>query len=48
LGRRDGFVSNSKVADDGLPNAFESLENITKKYAKVGLNIIDVVSSLGT
>jgi glutathione peroxidase-family protein len=44
LGRRDGFVSSRTAADDGLPSAFESLENITKKYAKVGLNIIDVVS----
>uniref|UniRef100_A0A2N9IP04 peroxidase n=1 Tax=Fagus sylvatica TaxID=28930 RepID=A0A2N9IP04_FAGSY len=48
LGRRDGFVSSRTAADDGLPSAFESLENITKKYAKVGLNIIDVVSSSGS
>uniref|UniRef100_A0A2N9J2U6 Peroxidase n=1 Tax=Fagus sylvatica TaxID=28930 RepID=A0A2N9J2U6_FAGSY len=39
---------NRTAADDGLPSAFESLENITKKYAKVGLNITDVVSSSGS
>ncbi|KAG9459818.1 hypothetical protein H6P81_004326 [Aristolochia fimbriata] len=48
LGRRDGLVANQSGANNGLPAPFETIPQITAKFAAVGLNITDVVSLSGS
>ncbi|KAB1227935.1 Peroxidase N [Morella rubra] len=47
LGRRDALVANQTGANNGLPSPFETLDEIIKKFANVGLNVTDVVSLSG-
>ncbi|GMY28938.1 peroxidase N-like [Fagus crenata] len=47
LGRRDGLVANQSGANTGLPSPFDTLDNITTKFANVGLNVKDVVALSG-
>ncbi|KAJ0020685.1 hypothetical protein Pint_31321 [Pistacia integerrima] len=46
LGRRDGFVANLS-ASNNLPSPFEGINEISKKFSDVGLNISDVVALSG-
>ena len=48
LGRRDGLVANQSGANNSIPTPFESLANITAKFAAVGLNPNDLVALSGT
>ncbi|XP_010257483.1 PREDICTED: peroxidase N-like [Nelumbo nucifera] len=47
LGRKDGLVANQTGANNGLPSPFESLDQITAKFAAVGLDLTDVVALSG-
>lgn len=47
LGRRDGVVANQSGANSAIPTPFDSLANITAKFAAVGLNMTDLVALSG-
>ncbi|XP_027349267.1 peroxidase A2-like [Abrus precatorius] len=47
LGRRDGLIANQSGANTSIPTPFESLANVTAKFAAVGLNISDLVALSG-
>nr|GMD42487.1 peroxidase A2-like [Ipomoea batatas] len=47
LGRRDGRTSNKEGAETNLPSPFGTLNDIVQKFARVGLNINDVVALSG-
>ncbi|TKY62528.1 Peroxidase 53 [Spatholobus suberectus] len=47
LGRRDGLIANQSGANSSIPTPFESLANISAKFAAVGLNTIDLVALSG-
>ncbi|MED6130436.1 hypothetical protein PIB30_000936 [Stylosanthes scabra] len=47
LGRRDGLIANQSGANNSIPTPFESLANVTAKFAAVGLNITDLVALSG-
>ncbi|KAI9077266.1 hypothetical protein K1719_040710 [Acacia pycnantha] len=47
LGRRDGLIANQSGANNSIPTPFDSLTNITAKFAAVGLNTNDVVALSG-
>ncbi|XP_019166997.1 PREDICTED: peroxidase 15-like [Ipomoea nil] len=47
LGRRDGRTSNKEGAETNLPSPFATLNDIVQKFARVGLNINDVVALSG-
>ncbi|MCL7033655.1 hypothetical protein MKW94_009538 [Papaver nudicaule] len=46
MGRRDSITANLTGANE-LPSFFEGVENIARKFAKVGLNITDLVALSG-
>lgn len=48
LGRRDGLVPNQRGANLAIPSQYDTLDTIISKFAKVGLNVTDVVSLSGT
>ncbi|GAV63968.1 peroxidase domain-containing protein [Cephalotus follicularis] len=47
LGRRDSLTANQAGANTSIPSPFESLSNITAKFAAVGLNTNDLVALSG-
>ncbi|KAJ1396047.1 Secretory peroxidase [Sesbania bispinosa] len=47
LGRRDGLIANQSGANTSIPTPFESLANISAKFAAVGLNTTDLVALSG-
>nr|GLL37704.1 peroxidase 15-like [Ipomoea trifida] len=47
LGRRDGRTSNTEGAETNLPSPFGTLNDIVQKFARVGLNINDVIALSG-
>ncbi|KAK7336655.1 hypothetical protein VNO77_17201 [Canavalia gladiata] len=47
VGRRDGVIANQSGANASIPTPFESLANVTAKFAAVGLNITDLVALSG-
>ncbi|KAL6000907.1 hypothetical protein ACLOJK_006634 [Asimina triloba] len=47
LGRRDSTTANRSGANSALPTPFESLGNITAKFAAVGLDTTDLVALSG-
>ncbi|KAF5737350.1 peroxidase A2-like [Tripterygium wilfordii] len=47
LGRRDSLTANQGGANTSIPTPFESLSNITAKFAAVGLNTNDLVALSG-
>ncbi|XP_057982271.1 peroxidase A2-like [Malania oleifera] len=46
-GRRDSLTANPAGANTSLPSPVEGLDNITAKFAKVGLNTTDLVALAG-
>ncbi|PIA53334.1 hypothetical protein AQUCO_00900126v1 [Aquilegia coerulea] len=47
LGRRDGKVSNQTTANSALTTPFETVDQLTAKFAAVGLDTTDLVSLSG-
>lgn len=47
LGRRDSRVANRSGAASNLPSPFEPLQNLTVKFANVGLDSTDLVALSG-
>ncbi|KAF7818943.1 peroxidase A2-like [Senna tora] len=47
VGRRDGLIANQSGANTSIPSPLEALQNITAKFAAVGLNTNDLVALSG-